>query len=195
MAVGEPGHHPQYVAVHRRLPPAKGRRGDGAGGVVPDARQGQQTLVGIREAAHLHHGLRRPLEIPGPAVIAQPLPQLHQAVLRRGGQSLHRGEGLQKAGVIAQHRRHPGLLEHDLRHPDAVRVLRAAPGQVPGILPEPDQKRLCQPLPCIFHCQFLFSHGIIIPHGEPGSHPSPEFFSKTLDLPPCRRYTIPSETR
>ena len=195
MAVGEPGHHPQYVAVHRRLPTAKGRRGDGAGGVVPDARQFQQALVGIRKAAHLHHGFCRLLQVPGPAVIAQALPQLHQPVLRGVCQSLHRGEGCEKPGIIAQHRRHTGLLEHDLRHPDGVRILRPPPGQVPGISPEPLQKRPRQSGEHVFSCQFLLFHGMIVPHPAGDLHPSPGFFEKALDLPLSGRYTITTEMR
>ena len=42
-------------------------------------------------------------------------------------------------GIIAKDRRHAGLLEHDLRHPDAVRVLCVPPRQVPGVFPVPVQ--------------------------------------------------------
>ena len=163
MAVHQPGDHPQHVAVHRRLPRAEGRRGDGAGGIVPDARQGQQALIGVREPSQLHDAPGRLLKVPGAAVIAQALPQLHEPVLRRLRQSFHRGEGCQKAGIVTKDRRHTGLLEHDLRHPDAVGVLRLPPGQVPGIGPVPGQKRRRQPGKYIFHCQFLLFHGMIIP--------------------------------
>ena len=195
MAVGEPCHHPQHVAVYRRLPPGEGRRGDGAGGVVPDARQFQQALVGIRKAAHLRHGFCRLLQVPGPAVIAQALPQLHQPVLRGVCQSLHRGEGCEKPGIIAQHRRHTGLLEHDLRHPDAVRVLRFPPGQVPGVSPKPRQKRPRQAEKHVFSCQLLLFHGIIIPYQTRDLHPSQSFFEKPLDLPLSGRCMLTAETR
>ena len=196
VAVGKAGHHPQDVAVHRRLPPAKGRGGDGAGSVVPNARQSQQALIGIRKtAAAFRHDLRRLLKIPGPAVIAQPLPQLHQVLLRRVRQSLHRGEGREKPGIIAQHRRHPGLLEHDLRHPDAVGVPGMAPGQVPGVGPVPGQKGLRQAVQHVFSCQLLSSHGIIIPYPAADLHPSGCFFEKPLDLPPSGRCTIAPEMR
>ena len=148
MAVGDAGDHPQDVAVHRRHPQAEGRRGDSPGGVLADARQGQQRVVVRREppSVLLRHQTGALLKIPGAAVVAQALPQLHQLVLGRRRQSLHRREGPQKAGVVPQHRRHPGLLEHDLRHPDAVRVRGPAPGQIPGIASEPSQKRLRQAL-------------------------------------------------
>ena len=112
------------------------------GTVVPHPRQGQQVLVGVRKpAALLRHDPGGLLQVPGPAVIAQALPQLHQPLLRGGCQSLHRGECLQKAGIIPQHRRYPGLLQHDLRDPDLIRVCGPPPGQVPGIGPIPRQQR------------------------------------------------------
>ena len=99
------------------------------------------------QAAVLLQGLAgRLLHVPNPAVVAQALPQLHQPLLRRGGQSLHRGEGFQEPGIVPQHRRHPGLLQHDLRHPDPVGIPGPPPGQVPGIGPVPPQQRLRQAL-------------------------------------------------
>ena len=92
-------------------------------------------------AVLVHNLPGRPAQVPGPAVIAQALPQLHQPLLRGGCQSLHRGECLQKAGIIPQHRRYPGLLQHDLRDPDLIRVCGPPPGQVPGIGPIPRQQR------------------------------------------------------
>ena len=114
VTVGDPGHHPQHIAVYRRLPEREGRRRDGPGGVLPDAGQRQQRGIIRRKSAAvpLRHELRGLLQVPCPAVIAQPFPALQQQLLRRGGQRLHCGEVLQKPGVIVQHRRHPGLLEH-----------------------------------------------------------------------------------
>ena len=77
------------------------------------------------------------LEISCPAVIAQPLPQLHQLVLRSRRQILYRGKSVHELGKIPQHRRHAGLLQHDLRHPHPIGGGLPPPGQVPGMFPIP----------------------------------------------------------
>ena len=81
MAVRQPGGHPEDVAVHCRFPPSESRGGNGGGSVIPDARQGQQARIGIRKASHRYDLLRRLLQVSGPAVIAQALPQLHEPFL------------------------------------------------------------------------------------------------------------------
>ena len=138
----DPGSHPQHVAVHRRDGEAEGDGGDGPGGVVPHAGQGADLLIGGgKDSSVLLHDLTgSPLQVSGPAVIAQSLPQLHQCVLRDGSQVGHRRQSLQKAAVVVQHSGHPGLLEHDLRHPHPVGRGVAAPGQHPGVLPVPQQQ-------------------------------------------------------
>ena len=75
------------------------------------------------------HLTGRLLQVAHPAVVAQPLPKLQQLLLISCGQGLHRRAALHEPVEVGQHRRHPGLLEHDLRHPDAVRVADAAPRQ------------------------------------------------------------------
>ena len=45
-----------------------------------------------------------------------------------------------KLVVVVQHRRHPGLLQHDLGHPHVVRGGIAAPGQGALVVPEPLQQ-------------------------------------------------------
>lgn len=139
---GDPGAHPEDVSVHRRDGQAEGDGGDGTGGVVSYPGQRPDILISIWEyPAVIGHDLfGRFLQISGPAVVTQPLPQLHQPVLRQGGQIGHAGGRLQKTAVVVQHRRHPGLLEHDLRNPDVVRGGVAPPGKGPGVLPIPDQQ-------------------------------------------------------
>ena len=151
--VRQTGHHPQHIAVHRRFPHTKGRRGDGAGRVRSDTRQSQQVLIAIRKRTQLRHDFCRLLQIAGTAVIAQPLPELHELLLRCAGQRLHRGERLQKTGIIPQYRRHTGLLQHDLRDPDAIGITRVPPRKVPGVFPIPHQQRLPKLLQnMIFRC-------------------------------------------
>ena len=158
--VRQPRDHPQHVSVHRRLRQGERRRGHGGGGILPHAGEGEQRAVfgGEPPAELADDGPGRLLKISGPAVIAKPLPELHQPLLRRVRQSFHRGEGLQKPPVIADHRRGAGLLEHDLRHPDAVRVLCLPPRQGAGVGAVPRQKRRGDGRK---GCQTGLRHGII----------------------------------
>src|SRR5580765_2545148 len=43
--------------------------------------------------------------------------------------------------IVGNHRINPRLLEHDLAHPDRVRVLGAPPGEIPAMLQIPPQNR------------------------------------------------------
>ena len=101
VAVRQPGHDPEHVAVHRRFPPSEGCGGNGGGGIVSDPRQGQQAVIGVRKAAQRRDLPCRLLQVSGPAVIAKALPQLHEQLLVCLRQRLHCGEHRQKTGIIA----------------------------------------------------------------------------------------------
>ena len=57
------------------------------------------------------------------------------------GQSGDVGHRGQKAGVVALHSLHAGLLEHDLREPDVVGLPIPPPGQIPGVCGKPVRQR------------------------------------------------------
>ena len=65
-----------------------------------------------------------------PAVIAQPLPLLEHRLDVGPGQGGQVGELFQEAMIEGDHRGNLGLLQHDFRDPDAVRVPGAEPGQI-----------------------------------------------------------------
>ena len=113
---GDAGGDPQHVSIHRGHGQAEGDGGNGPSGVVPHPGQGMDVLIGAGEdPAEVVHDLPGGLlQVSGPAIVAQPLPQLHQLVLWQGGQGRRVGGGIEKAAVVVQHRRHPGLLQHDL---------------------------------------------------------------------------------
>ena len=75
----QPGQHPQDIAVHRRLRLAVGNGGYSTGSIVAYAGQLLQLrrLLGKPPAVLLHDLHCRLFQVPCPAVIAQPLPQLH----------------------------------------------------------------------------------------------------------------------
>ena len=74
----EPGHDPEHVPVHGGLRPVEGNGGNGPGGVGADAGKLFQLLDGLGEPAPVlrHHGLGTLLQISGPGIVSQPLPQL-----------------------------------------------------------------------------------------------------------------------
>ena len=121
----------------------EGNAGDRPGRISANAGQFQNFLIrrGERPAVLVHNELRRPVQVPGAAVITQPLPELQNLLDGGGGQRFHRRAGLQKTGVVALDRFHPGLLEHDLRKPDAVRVGCTPPGKIPAVFIVPVKQR------------------------------------------------------
>ena len=135
----EPGHDPQHVPVHGGflLPEGDGR--DGPGGVGADAGELHELRRGPGEQAPIifPHRLAALLQIPGPGVIPEALPQLQQPFLVAGGQGKNRREFPHEPAVVGDHRRRPGLLEHDLRHQDGIGVPRPPPGQgaLVGVIP------------------------------------------------------------
>ena len=89
-----------------------------------------------------HDFLRGGLQVAGPGIVAQALP-LAQDIVRVGrGQAGDVGEVLHPAQVVPAGGFDLGLLEHDFRHPDAVRVAgsRRAPRQVAVVRVVPGQK-------------------------------------------------------
>ena len=92
--VCQTGDHSKDVAVHRGFRLGEAGRSNGGGGVVSHAGKLQKPGVIVRKTAAVHHQLGGLLQVPGPAVIAQSLPELHELFFGGGSQSFHRGEGL-----------------------------------------------------------------------------------------------------
>ena len=65
---------------------------------------------------------RGPQQVAGPRIVSQAAPQREHFLFRRRRQRLHRGKALQEPPVIRNHRLRAGLLQHDLRDPDAIRI-------------------------------------------------------------------------
>ena len=94
----------------------------------------------------------RSVQLPRTAIVAEPLPESEHIVLGRRGQGRHGGKPLQKATIKIDDPLHLRLLEHDLAHPHAIRILRPAPGQIPPRAAIPGQE--CPDhcgLPCLLH--------------------------------------------
>ena len=136
----EPRHDAQHVAVDGGRRMMARNRADGARRIAPDARELQQRLEGERHDAAVfrHDDLCGLLEIARAAVVAEPLPELHELVVRAGCECGDVGERLEEALEIRQHGRDARLLQHDFGNPDAVRRWLLAPrqhardGRIPG---------------------------------------------------------------
>ena len=68
------------------------------------------------------------------------LPQPQHLIQRGAGEGLHVGEGAHEPPEVGNHGRDLGLLEHDLRDPDAVEVPRPPPGEIAAVPVEPGEK-------------------------------------------------------
>ena len=83
------------------------------------------------------------------AIVAQSFPETQDLLLVGLGQRADRGQGGQKTLEVRLDGFHLRLLEHDFAQPDRVRVARAAPRQLAGVLvvprPQPAAKG---PQPC-----------------------------------------------
>ncbi len=125
-------HGPRLVARERT---------DGGGGVVAYAGQGADVGIsgGKASAEPLDDLPCRRVQVSGPGVVSQPLPELHDPILGSCGQLGDRGECLQKTVVVGGALSDARLLEDGLREPDPVGVARPAPHQVAfvGFVPGP----------------------------------------------------------
>ena len=130
----KPCDHPFGIGIHRRLALVIGDGGYGAGCISTDPRQRAQSGGGAGKfAAHLaRHNFGRRMQIAGAGVIAKPGPGGQHLVLAGGGQRRHVGPEAEKFAVISGHRLHRGLLQHDFRQPDAIRIGAFSPWCAPG---------------------------------------------------------------
>jgi hypothetical protein len=81
----------------------------------------------------------------GPAIVAQAFPQAQHVLFLRRGEVLHRGKRGQEALEKGHHRRHLGLLEHDLADPNGIRIAGTPPGQIAAMTGKPGQQFATHP--------------------------------------------------
>ncbi len=122
--------------------PAVGEAQDGGRGVGPEPGQPPERrfLIGDLAAVLPDDGSGRGVQVPGPLIIAQPLPFPEDLPQRGPGQAPHVGEDPEPALVVGDDGRDGRLLEHDLGDPDPVGIFRPAPGQLSPVGPIPGQE-------------------------------------------------------
>jgi hypothetical protein len=139
--------HALHVAIQDRLATAEGKGGNGGGSRRPDARQPEKAVNALREGAAFHYDARRVAQVPPARVIAQAAPEPQHLVLGSSRERCHVREARKETLVIGDHRGNLGLLQHDFREPDAVRIACVLPWQaMPAVaaLPEDQFSRECR---------------------------------------------------
>ena len=114
------------------MPLVAGEREDRARGGSADARQRCDLLEARRERTGMQiaHTLRGAVQVAGAGVIAEAGPEVQHFVDGRVGQRHDVRKARNETLEVRDHRRDLRLLQHDLRHPHAVRRTVALPRQV-----------------------------------------------------------------
>ena len=121
-----------YVAIEHGVASVVSKTENGACTRAADPRQCDHGLECIWEnptMIMLYH-LGSLMQVAGARVISQPCPVIKHRVYRGAREAGNIGETQDKTLVVGNHRNHLGLLQHDLRNPDAIRIPIALPGQV-----------------------------------------------------------------
>jgi hypothetical protein len=140
----EAGEDADDVAVEDWCRRVEGDAGNCPGGVAAHAGQREHGVEIARKLACVRGNdeLRGLLHVPHARVVAEPLPEFQEPLLRRGGERGHIGQFAHPALPIRDDRLHLSLLEHDFTDPDGVRVERAPPREVAGGGGEPVEEQL-----------------------------------------------------
>jgi hypothetical protein len=128
---GPAGRDPPPVRFERDHGATERDRRDGSGGVRADARKGLELGDGGRESPLPlpHDPAGRRVQVVGASVVASALPDLEHLTDRGPRERADRREGAHEPLEVRRGLRDAGLLEEDLRDPDAVRVPVTTPRQ------------------------------------------------------------------
>ena len=127
LIVGDAQHRP------RRVPPDAGKLAC----VVQAARKMTSEIPDDRSGCGV--------EVSCPPVVAETGPEVEHSLERCARQTPDRGKGPDKAPEVGDRGGHPGLLEHDLRDPDAVRIAILPPRKRTALVSEPAKQRATDP--------------------------------------------------
>ena len=136
------GPHARDVPVHNHIRGVVSNAEDGPCRIVTHARERSRLLIiAAKMSAELFgNDFGGTVKITRAAIVTQSRPEFEHPFQGGARQASDGGKSLKEALVIGDHRRNLGLLEHDLRDQDLVRVARLPPGEVPAVLPEPAQE-------------------------------------------------------
>ena len=135
-----PAEYSSHVHIDHRNRRVEGERRDSAGGVVTDARQGEEVVDGSGDLAVVkrNDGHRSLFEPQCPSRIAELAPGPQNLVGACRGQVRRLRPPLHPLFPARGDARDRGLLTHHFTHENAPSGSpRAPPGQVTGVVPEP----------------------------------------------------------
>ena len=136
------GKHPKDIAVECGTGFLVCDRTDRRSRIVAHAGQCPHVGIGRREnaAVRLHDPPGCGQQVPGPGVVAEPLPALENQIFGSRSEGRDVGEQFEKTMIIGHTLRHAGLLQDHFRNPDPVRVPCATPGEVAPLASVPLQE-------------------------------------------------------
>src|SRR5204863_445569 len=124
--------HPPRVAIEDRKTLSARERENRPGGRAADTGERGERVEALGElpAVLVKDVQRRAMEVAGARVVAEPGPEVQHLIHRGRGERAHIREALHEAPVIGHDGRDLGLLQHDFRHPDAIRGAVLLPGKI-----------------------------------------------------------------
>ena len=127
------------VAVEDGFGLCESDAGDGAGGVASDAGEGEDIIEAAWEGGGMFFADEASgfLEIARAGVVTETFPEFEDVLFVGDGERGDGGEVLHPAFPIWNDGFDLGLLEHNLRNPDGVRIVGPTPREVAGVFREP----------------------------------------------------------
>ena len=137
--IGQTGEQARHVGLDDRFRSIEAKTRDRTRGVASHAGELHDPgrVCGKPTAEFFPNEPGGGVQIARPGVVAKPFPGAEDIRLLGSGKGREIREALEPALVIRNHSRDLGLLEHEFRNHDRVRIVRATPGQVAALAPEP----------------------------------------------------------
>ena len=131
--------HPGDVGVHRRGRTARRRSSPRRPRCSGPRRAGRAEARDRREDTGVlgHDTSCQTMEVRGPIVVPQPVPALPHCRRGSGRQRLDRGIAIEESLIVGLDAGDLGLLKHEFRDEDAIRIAGSPPGQIAAVPAEP----------------------------------------------------------
>ena len=135
-----PGQYPFDIAVKNREVVAKGEDQNGPCRGATDAGQRRHLFDALwkEPVMGLNDLSCGTMEVSCTCIVTKARPQSEHFIQFGLGKIIEGGQCFEKAVEVGDHGGHLSLLEHDLRHPDPIRILGLLPGEVvapPKVVP------------------------------------------------------------
>ena len=124
--------NPHDIAINRWLRQIKSDTGNSSRSVRANPFQARYSFIGIWKLPPKvsHNLLSCSLHIAHSRIITQTFPSLKQTLFRGIGQTFNSWKPVQESFVVWNNCIHSGLLKHDFRYPDVIRIFTSPPRQI-----------------------------------------------------------------